>query len=67
MMAKAYRRSCAGLIHNHLDDFENRGTVRVSVGAFTTLEDVDALLRVLRETDPEELKYISPGDVVVNC
>lgn len=58
---------CAGLVHNHLDDFENRGTVRVSVGAFTTLEDVDALLRVLRETDPEELKYISPGDVVVNC
>lgn len=58
---------CAGLVHNHLDDFESRGTVRVSIGAFTTEEDVDALLKALRETDPEKLKYISPGDVVVNC
>lgn len=58
---------CAGLVHEHLADFENRGTVRVSIGAFTTDEDIDALLKALREMDPEKLKYISPGEVVINC
>lgn len=58
---------CAGLIHAHLQDYENRGTVRVSIGAFTEKEDIDALLKALREMDPEKLKYISPGEVIINC
>lgn len=58
---------CAGLVHQYLDDFETRGTVRVSISAFTTEEEVETFLGALREMDPEKLKYISPGDVVMNC
>lgn len=58
---------CAARIHEHLKDYESRGTVRVSIGAFTTKEDIDVFLNALRETDPEKLKYISPGELFINC
>lgn len=58
---------CAGLIHEHLKDAESRGTIRVSIGAFNTEEDIDALLSALRAMDPEKLKFISPGELFINC
>lgn len=40
---------CAPLIHKYLKDEEYNGTVRVSVGWFTTEEDVERLVLAVRE------------------
>ena len=58
---------CAGRIHRHLRDREHDGTVRVSVGAFTTRADLDALLATLRSIDREMLKGIDANVLRGNC
>ena len=40
---------CAPYIHSFLGTVERQGTVRVSVGYFNSLEDVDALIQALSE------------------
>jgi selenocysteine lyase/cysteine desulfurase len=54
---------CAALIHARLDDGRFEGTVRASVGAFSTRDDVDALLAALRALDRSQLDGI-PDDVL---
>lgn len=58
---------CAGRVHRHLRDREHDGTVRVSVGAFTTRADLDALLAALRSIDREMLKGIDASVLRGNC
>ena len=58
---------CAGRVHRHLRDREHDGTVRVSVGAFTTRDDIDALLATLRSIDREMLKGIDASVLRGNC
>ena len=58
---------CAALIHRHLKDKSHDGTLRVSVGAFTTKEDLDALLDALRDMDRGKLKGIAPDILRGNC
>lgn len=58
---------CAALIHRHLKDKSHDGTLRVSVGAFTTKEDLDALLDALRDMDRSKLKGIAPDILRGNC
>ena len=58
---------CAALIHRHLKDKTHDGTLRVSVGAFTTKEDLDALLDALRDMDRGKLKGIAPDILRGNC
>lgn len=58
---------CAGRIHRHLNDREHDGTVRVSVGAFTTRADIDALLQALQSIDREALKGIDANVLRGNC
>ena len=58
---------CAALIHRHLKDKAHDGTLRVSVGAFTTKEDLDALLDALRDMDRSKLKGIAPDILRGNC
>ncbi|MEE8716656.1 MAG: aminotransferase class V-fold PLP-dependent enzyme [Coriobacteriales bacterium] len=50
---------CAALIHRHLGDARFEGTVRASVGAFSTRADVDALLDALRGMDRAQLDGIA--------
>lgn len=40
---------CAPFIHKYLKDFNTLGTVRVGISQFTTKEDIDKLIRGLRE------------------
>jgi cysteine desulfurase / selenocysteine lyase len=40
---------CAPGVHRHLGTFETGGTVRFSVGPFTTTDDIDAALSALRK------------------
>lgn len=42
---------CAPSIHRYLNSIQQRGVVRVSVGYFTTKEDIDTLVKGLREID----------------
>lgn len=58
---------CAALIHRHLKDKSHDGTLRVSVGAFTTKEDLDTLLDALRDMDRSKLKGIAPDILRGNC
>ena len=58
---------CAALIHRHLEDKTYDGTVRVSVGAFTTKADLDALVDALRGLDRAKLKGIAPDILRGNC
>lgn len=58
---------CAALIHRHLKDKTYDGTVRVSVGAFTTKADLDALVDALRGLDRAKLKGIAPDILRGNC
>lgn len=44
---------CAALIHEYLKDKEFLGTIRASVGLFTTEEDVDALISAVRSIAEE--------------
>lgn len=58
---------CAALIHRHLRDAPFDGTVRASVGAFTTQEDVEALLGAVAAIDRETLKNISTDILRGSC
>ena len=58
---------CAALIHRHLQDKPYDGTVRVSIGAFTTRKELDDLLKALRRIDREKLKGISADILRGNC
>jgi len=40
---------CSPKVHQHLGTFDCHGTVRFSLGAFTTEEDVDAAIEAVRE------------------
>lgn len=40
---------CAPYIHAHLKDKEYLGTIRVGIGQFTTKEEVDVLVKAIRE------------------
>lgn len=42
---------CAPYIHDYLKDKSTLGTVRVGLGQFSTKEDIDALVRALKEID----------------
>ena len=48
---------CAARIHKHLKDQEFDGTVRVSLSAFTTKEELDYTLQVLNEVIPMLRRY----------
>ena len=58
---------CAARIHKHLNDREFDGTVRVSVSAFTTKEELDTLAKGLKSIDREMLKGISSSVLRGNC
>lgn len=58
---------CAALIHRHLNDAAHDGTVRISVSAFTTTEELDTLLTGLRAMDRTVLKDISPDILRGSC
>lgn len=58
---------CAALIHRHLNDAVYDGTVRASIGLFTTAEDIDALLHAVSSIDREVLKGISADILRGNC
>ena len=58
---------CAGLIHRHLKDQKYDGTIRVSLGAFNTRDDIDALIDALKSVDPEVLKSIDNEILRGNC
>jgi len=49
---------CAALIHKYFDNERFKGTVRASVGYFTTKEDIDTLLNTLKSIDRDMLKNI---------
>lgn len=40
---------CAPLIHKYLKDIETRGTIRVGLGQFSTVDDVDRLIMGVKE------------------
>ncbi len=44
---------CAPYIHKYLDDMKTMGTIRVSIGQYTTREDIDALINALEEVSNE--------------
>ena len=58
---------CAGLLHQHLDNEEHDGTVRVSLSVFNTKEDLDTLVKGLKSIDREMLKGISNDVLRGNC
>ena len=58
---------CAGLIHRHLNDKKCDGTIRISLGAFNTKEDIDALIDGLKSIDAEVLKGIDSSILRGNC
>ena len=58
---------CAAKIHEHLNDKEHDGTVRVSVSVFTTEEELDVLVKALSSIDREQLKGISSNVLRGNC
>lgn len=58
---------CAAYVHEHLHDAPFDGTVRVSLGAFTTKEDLDALVEGLKAIDVGTLRLISPDILRGNC
>lgn len=58
---------CAARIHKHLKDQEFDGTVRVSLSAFTTKEELDTLVKALKSIDRDMLKGISSSVLRGNC
>ena len=44
---------CAPCVHAHLKDMEHAGTVRVSIGRFTTQEDVEKVVKAMKEIGEE--------------
>ena len=58
---------CAALIHRHLKNKEHDGTVRISLSAFTTKDDLDVLIAGLKSIDREMLKGISADVLRGNC
>lgn len=58
---------CAARIHKHLNDKEFDGTVRVSVSAFTTKEELNTLVKGLKSINREMLKGISSSVLRGNC
>lgn len=58
---------CAGLIHAHLNNKEHDGTLRVSLSVFNTKEELDVLVKGLKNIDREMLKGIDSGVLRGNC
>ena len=58
---------CAARIHKHLKDQEFDGTVRVSISAFTTKDELDTLVKGLESIDRDLLKGISSSVLRGNC
>lgn len=58
---------CAGLIHRHLKNNEYDGTIRISLGVFNTIEDIDTLIDGLKRIDAEVLKGIDADILRGNC
>ena len=58
---------CAAYIHDFLGDEKYDGTIRVSLGAFSTKKDLDVLLKTLRSIDRAQLKGIDAGILRGNC
>lgn len=58
---------CAALIHRHLRDKAYDGTVRISVSAFTTTEELDTLIAGLKSIDRTMLKGISTDILRGSC
>jgi cysteine desulfurase family protein len=40
---------CAPLVHEHIGTFDMYGTVRMSIGAFTTEQEIDAAIEAIRD------------------
>ena len=66
-MAVRAGHHCAALIHRHLKNKEHDGTVRISLSAFTTKDDLDVLIAGLKSIDREMLKGISADVLRGNC
>ena len=49
---------CAALIHRHLEDAAFKGTVRISLGFFTTEEEIDTLITAIQAMKKEDLKNV---------
>ena len=49
---------CAALIHEHLNDAPYKGTLRVSLGYFTSTEEIDRLAEALSSLKRDDLKNI---------
>ena len=49
---------CAALIHSHLNNAPYKGTIRVSLGYFTTTEEIDSLAEALSALKRDDLKNI---------
>lgn len=58
---------CAAFVHKHLDDEHFGGTVRASVGAFTTTYELDALVEALRTMDKGMLCDVSADALRGTC
>ena len=58
---------CAGLIHNHLKNKEFDGTIRISLGMFNSKEDIDQLIKGLKNIDRKLLKNIDNEILRGNC
>jgi len=58
---------CAAYIHKFLKDKVYDGTIRVSFSVFSTPDDVDRLLEVVRSIDREQLKGIDQQVLRGNC
>jgi selenocysteine lyase/cysteine desulfurase len=40
---------CAPLVHEQIGTFDMHGTVRMSIGAFTTEEEINAAIEAIKE------------------
>jgi selenocysteine lyase/cysteine desulfurase len=40
---------CAPFVHKQIGTFDMHGTVRMSIGAFTTREEIDTAIEAIRE------------------
>jgi len=40
---------CAPMVHKHIGTYDMHGTVRMSIGAFTTEAEIDAAIEAVKE------------------